>query len=588
MPSSRSRLGPAWVGLVALVALVVGAPPANAAWESDYGSRTGVTFGANVHASLPVSLDLPAPASGGAVTSVSVTWSEPIPQQDPQAGLSSTARLSLDTAACTADSRCQLETVLPTGRMANGSTSITFLVSNSEGLVNFFSRLVTIENPKPWVTLTPPADNRALWGEATIHAEAGPGAPNGAPLAGVRFYIGGTLNVGSRYLFDATAPYSVTMPATDIAPVLGSGRVVAVAQDTDGTLSSPAWAAQRRVTVGPPPDITWPTGPNTTRGSLSAGVWPEFHAELPDSAPAGRGAPYDPFISEFETFLDGRSLGVSSYTDPSSWNGQRAGAMLRSVTGWTHLTQANGLTAGKHVVKARVTTSYGAVAESSTTVIAADGLSWTGPVTSGGRVVEDGFVVTAGTLNSFAVPVATKVPDTYLLWSQVEVGDLDVQVHTPLCWTDDLPACPESAVVRGNDWFAPERPGTRVLRITALAEGDDAPRTLTRTLVIQPAAELSLVVPRRVTRPGGSVTVTGRLVRRDNDAPQARRRVAVLWRSNPGAPWQRVATSTTDRAGFVNLRVRPPRGGVLRLRSAEVRGVLGPGVSRVQRVYVRR
>ena len=31
---------------------------------------------------MPVTLDLPAPASGGAVTGLSASWSEPVPQGD--------------------------------------------------------------------------------------------------------------------------------------------------------------------------------------------------------------------------------------------------------------------------------------------------------------------------------------------------------------------------------------------------------------------------------------------------------------------------------------------------------------------------
>ena len=49
-------------------------PAAEAAYESDYAPRVTVTFGEKVHTSLPVTVELPAPASGSAVRSVTVSW----------------------------------------------------------------------------------------------------------------------------------------------------------------------------------------------------------------------------------------------------------------------------------------------------------------------------------------------------------------------------------------------------------------------------------------------------------------------------------------------------------------------------------
>src|SRR5262249_18556830 len=157
-----------------------------------------------------------------------------------------------------------------------------------------------------------PASDVAVWGDVTIAAEASPSAqPGAAPLAGVRFYINGNLSPDATYMFDATAPYSVTVPATDIAPVLSSRSIVVVAQDTDGNLAQmPATgsttAMKRLVHVGPPPLVSWiaPPGRGSAAGSLRRGVMLDFHTELSDEAPARPGQLSDPYISAVETVVD--------------------------------------------------------------------------------------------------------------------------------------------------------------------------------------------------------------------------------------------------------------------------------------------
>lgn len=586
-----ARLGIVSAGALALSLLGAGLTPASAAWEPDYGTRASVTFGENVHTQMPVSLDLPVPASGGAITSVVMKWQEEVPQS----GDTTPVSQRLDASLCAADTPCHLDAVLPTARIPNGTAWVTFNVANSEGLVNFFNRAVSVQNPKPAVAFTSPEPDVAVWGDVTIAAEASPSAqPGAAPLAGVRFYINGNLSPDATYMFDATAPYSVTVPATDIAPVLGSRSIVVVAQDTEGNLSQmpttgPTTAMKRLVHVGPPPVVRWgnPPGKRRAAGSVSQGVMMDFYANLPDTAPALPGQISDPYISSVETLLDGTSVGKDSYTEPTTWNGLRGGLKLRSVHGYVHLTTATGLTSGRHQLTLRVTTSYGSVADTTTGILVSDGVSWTGPVTSGGKVVNDGFVVTAGATPTFQVPVATNVAGTRLVWAEMQIGDQSLLPAYAWCPTADPYNCPESAVLRSGPWSAPDVPGTHTLEILAHADGDVAD-TITRTIVVQPAARLSLDVSSHLVRPGRSVGLTGRLTRRDTGRAQAGRAVDVQWLRSTGGRWQTVATRTTDTDGVVRIRVRPTANGFYRLRSAEIRGTLGPGVSQEQKVFLRR
>lgn len=577
----RPRTAGATVALATVLALpLISGGPATAAFEGDYGDRAVVTFGDPVHTEMPVALDLPAPASGGAVTRLSASWSEPVPQGD--GTLSTTRRMSLDTSSCTADVTCHVEGVLPTARMANGTPDVTFLVTNAEGTAAFFTRRPTVANPKPTVSFTAPAAYTAVWGETTLAANAAPSTqPGAAPLTGVRFYVDGTLGQDSPYLFDATAPYAVTLPATDIAPVLSSRDIVAVAEDADGNLSvmptGDRSAVRRHVTVGPPPSVVAaPTQGDGASGSVQNGVDVDFSAALPDSAPARPGEPSDPYLRSVTLLLDGNPLWTTPYTSPSPWSDYQAGVKQRSISGTVRVTADHGLTAGRHEVTVRITTSYDAVTDATTPVLVADGVSW-GRLTSDGHRVRNGYVVTAGTTHRFVLPVSAAVQGTGLLSVGLQVGGRDVVPQRYLC--HDAEPCPGSHTFRTGDWVAPTQPGTVTLMASAQVLQESDPRTLTRTLVVQPAARLTSAVSRQRVAAGHGVRLSGRLTRLDTAAPQAGRSVVVQWRPVGAQRWRTLTARATDATGTVALWVHPSRSGAYRLHAAELRGTLGAGTS---------
>ena len=573
----------------ALAVPLVGGAPATAAFEGDYGARTVVTFADPVHTRMPVTLALPAPASGGAVTGLSASWSEPVPQGD--GTLSTKQRISLDVSSCTADATCHVEGVLPTARMANGTPDVTFLVSNADGTVDLFTRRPTVQNPKPTVSFTAPDAYTALWGEVTLAADAAPSTqPGAAPLAGVRFYVDGTLSQDSPYRFDATAPYAVTLPATDIAPVLSSRVIVAVAEDTDGNLSvmptGATGSVRRHVSVGPPPVVAAaPAHVPGASGSMQNGVDVDFRADLPDSAPARPGEPSDPYLRSVTLLLDGSPLWTTPYTSPASWNGYRAGTKQRSISGTVRVTADQGLTAGRHEVTVRITTSYDSVTDATTPILVADGVHW-GHLTSGGHRVRNGYVVTAGTTHGFVLPVSAAVRGTHLLNAGLQIDGRDVMPQRVLCY--DADPCPGAYTLEAGDWVAPKQPGTVTLEATAEVELESGPRTLTRTLVVQPAARLTSAVFRHRVVAGHGVRLTGRLTRLDTGEPQSGRTVVVQWRPIGGDHWRTLTTRLTDATGTIALTVRPGRSATYRLHAAEVRGTLGAGTSPARTVLLRR
>lgn len=575
-------------------------PAAEAAYESDYASRVTVTFGENVHTSLPMTVELPAPASGSAVRSVTMSWDEVVPQVPLGTQYTTTTvRKTLDISGCTADSSCTVRAVLPTARMENGRPAVWFSVRDADGLVSLFSRTFALQNPKPTVSFLSPQRDEALWGEVTLSARAAVSSQSGAaPLKGVRFYLTDQLGPEAPYVFDTTAPYSVTLPATDIAPVLGSRYLVVVAEDADGNLSQmpdPSSSVRRPVTVGPPPEARW-TSPRVggrIAGSARNGVSLEFDAGLPETVPSRPGNPSDPHITGYDVTLDGVALGSSDWTRATSWNNYTANTKLRAIRGWWPIDPGPALGPGWHSVAVRVRTSYGAVTTLTSRLLVADGVTW-GQVRSRGRVVRDGHWVTAGTLHRFAVPVKTRVAGTRL----VSVGALGSGPVTGAGGQDLLPAgwpcamhavatCPSSTTMHTTEWAVSNRPGTQVLTFTAGAEGDQTD-TLTRTIRVQPAARLSFTMSTRSARPGQVVRFSGRLARRDTGRAEPGRSVHLQWTRPDRLRWVTVATKVTRADGWVHFRHRPTRSGHYRLHSAQVSGQIGPGSSAERTLSLRR
>lgn len=570
------------VAALALVTPVVESQPASAV-EDDYGSRVTITRGEQAAAELPITLTLPAPADGTTITEVVAGWDE----QVPQTGAASFGSTRFDATHCLPDVDCEVEGVLPTAGMLKSTPIVRFRILSGDTTVGVFSRVMGIDNPKPSVAMTSPENQSAVWDTFTVTADATPSTDQGAaPLKGVRFYLD-TENRYSQqdgYLFDDTAPYSVSVPVEDLkAPVLGQPKIAVVAEDVHGRLSlypeSGAYPLMtRRVTVGPPPELSLteiPAAPPETGGSVSGGVSIGYHTELPEAVPEPDGF-LDPYIYKVERLIDGEVVSTySPYGQP------------RSFDATPRFSASEGLSGGRHTFTVRVHTSYKSVAEISADVLVSDGVRLTGPITSGSRIVRNGFVVTAGDVLRFRAPVETKVEGTHLGWASMDIGN-----HS-LLWRDfdcaaDAGDCAASAVLLSGQWGAPDEPGGVTLEMAATADGDRHRTTFTREITVQPAARLVARVSRHRIRIGRAVRVTAVLRRADDGTPQAGRTVRIQWKPLHAGRWKTVARRTTSDDGRIAARFKPRRTGLYRLRSPEVRGTLGAGISNELKVRVRR
>ncbi|MDP3891008.1 hypothetical protein, partial [Nocardioides sp.] len=281
--------------------------PAVADPES-YSSGITITVGANEQSRVPVTLDLPAPGGASRVAQVTFTWRQVAPTA---AGTTHLERLSVPTPDCVAEQPCQVQVSLPTSRWVNGSNDPIWL-SVSDGSQALGSRSLTIivNNPKPSGVFTEPStSSTTAWGSVTLAADAAPGV-NGAAVKGVRFYPRGTGRESDPFLFDDTAPYTVQVPAEDIASPGGTGQVYAIAEDVEGNLTPvPGTSLDRpmvrSIRIGPPPEVGFwtPVVDSIPAGSTTNPPLLGWDAQVPDIVPD---LPFgEPHIKRVQVLIDG-------------------------------------------------------------------------------------------------------------------------------------------------------------------------------------------------------------------------------------------------------------------------------------------
>src|SRR5512139_3238879 len=318
---SRLSIGTAAVAAAALVATVV-APPSIAAAADPYGDSMTVAFGANEHSSIPVDLTLPAPADSRRVAEVTFRWQ----QRTPTYQGSSTGSFVVETPQCVADQDCQVHADVPTGRMMNSvMSSVSIVVSDGTATIGSTSRTLNIQNPKPTVAFTAPGNYATFWNEqVTLSADATPSS-SGAAIKRVRFYVNPTGKEEDPYLVDDTAPYSVTVPSSEIAESTKTGTLYAVAEDVEGNLSQYGSETTkpfiRYVRVGPPPIVSWrvPAVDGRPAGGMSTEAFLHWDTALSESAPPSDTDPDSPYIDRIQIFRDGEPLVDQRYTDPKMW-----------------------------------------------------------------------------------------------------------------------------------------------------------------------------------------------------------------------------------------------------------------------------
>jgi hypothetical protein len=556
---------------------------------TDFSAAMTVTTRTVTDAQVPVSVDLPAPGDGVRVSQVTYSWRQKAPTAT--TGSIFYARTTVPTPDCVADQPCHLEQVLPTGRMI-GST-IDVIASDGTSILGS-KGTAGVNDPKPTVTMTAPANYGTWWGTVPLTADAAPSTA-GVPLKGVRFYLNPNGLEDQSYLFDDTAPYSVAVPATDVAAANRTGIVWAVAEDVQGHLSDadPAGAQKRTFTVGPPPEIAWavPAGDGRPDGranaeGLSDGSLLGWHAAIPDDVPSDPTHPWgEPYIARVELLLDGAPW-ADMPADHPIWANFATNPRYRTVD-YNNL--GTHLAAGTHTFTLRVTTSYGSVATADRRIVVTDGVEFS-PLKVDGVPVVDGKILTGGTIHNLAYTVTGKVPGSVVSFFGLTYQGGSLTDGTQPCQALDWWTCPGGATVRGQ-WAVPTRPGTYTIDYQAQESQDDTPTRRSVTFTVQAATRLPLTTSTTRVRDGARVTVTGHFVRTDpghSGAGVAGVPVKLQWRRAGTTTWLTQLSTRTGAGGWVSTRALRHHTGTYRYVAAGISGTYAPATSPTRPVYVRR
>jgi hypothetical protein len=572
---NRSLFTAATLSMLAVGLSPIG--PATAA--STYGDAITVAFGTNASSQTPVSVDLPAPSAGTAVTKVIFSWQQPSPTYT----TIGTGRYVLDTPWCVANETCHADTTLSTARMKNSNiTSVSVGASDGVTFLGGTTRQVPIDNPKPTVSITTPGNYSPVWENVTVAAEAAPSSAN-VPLKGVRFYVRPTGREDDPYVLDETAPYSIDTAATDIASPGASGMVWAVAEDVQGNLSASdePYPMRRTLTVAPPPEVRWtsPSVPGQPIGGMSSPALLAWRARIPDVVPSSNGMGRD-YIKSVEILIDGEHWAtwdydqLNWYNPDETWNREVSFSWF-----WDKMTP------GRHVGTLIATTGWGSVASLERAFVVTDGAILS-PITIDGRTLKDGFVVTAGTVHDLRYSARGKVDGSAIQGWDILDGDSAINDWPRHCSRPDWWNCPNQVSVHGQ-WLAPRTPGDHVLRFGVGIWSDASPTETTRTIYVQPAGRLGASASASQVPAGRAVTLSGRLVRADTGTGVRNVNLTLQWRASGTSRWQTLLTRTTDVQGRAQARSAQRRTGSYRWKTVGDTGRIGPARSPLVTVRIR-
>ncbi len=375
---SRLSIGTAAVAAAALVATVL-APPSIAAAADTYGDSMSVAFGANEHSSIPVDLTLPAPGDSRRVAEVTFRWQ----QRTPTYQGSSTGSFVVETPQCVADAECQVHAEVPTGRMMNSvMSSVSIIVSDAaprrsgRRAGRSTSRTPSRRSRSRRRGTTTPSGTSTV----TLSADATPSS-SGAPIKRVRFYVNPTGKEDFPYREDATAPYTVTVPSSEIAESTKGGTLYAVAEDVEGNLSQYGYedvpAVHPHGAGGTAADrvVAFPSRGRPAGGWHVDGGVPALGHRTARVGAAERDRPGDAVHRPDRDLPGRRAPQRQAVHGPPTWGSDFGGRKkVRTAESYLHWTASSGMTPGEHTVTLRVTSSYGSVGTATRRFVITDGV----------------------------------------------------------------------------------------------------------------------------------------------------------------------------------------------------------------------
>lgn len=524
-------------------------------------------FGANGASELPVTLTLPAPADGSAVTSVTFAWdtsSAPWATGTVQPG-SYGGQQVVATPTCVAGAPCTVDATITTGTMSNGADNLRMTVAGTNGYLGTKTSSVSIANAKPSVSVAWPTTSSelAVWGDTTLPVTPAPSA-DGLPISAVRLYDSASSSAQPIAEADA-APWDLHFDASTVGAQDTKGAFYVMVEDTSGNVAR----VSKSALVEPPATVGTDVVSGGVAGStLNQAVDVRLQAAVPDGVDvttneqdAGGPVTWAAGIRGFSVSLDGEA---PVHLD---WNGSWTGtsAPTRDATFDYRLDR---VAAGSHELTVTAQTTYGAESTTTTPFLVADGASF-GPLMLGAKSITRSTVVPVGRTATVTTTASSGVAGTWLS-QPTGVGSLALTAAVP---TGLAPDQTSSYALAGT--FKPNHPGTWSVGFCVASSGSAActggetdPRmVVTHSLVAEYQTRLALTTAstvnrRRVVHATAKDAVLGR----------ALGGLAVQLQRYSGGRWSTVATATSTSRGSLTFSSALTTRSTYRLRTAGISG----------------
>lgn len=479
----------ALVGALALVpAAIAMAPTANA--TSSYSFS--VDFGANTASQLPVTLTLPAPADGSAVTSVAFKWdvsAVPWASGAVQPGTFGGGQ-TVDTPTCVAGQPCTVLATLTTGTMANATDTIKAVASGTSGYLGTIQTSVPIVNAKPSITAAWPTTSAewSPWGQSTL-TTAPQTSTDGLAIKDVRLYDS-TSSTATPIAEADSAPWTLSFDASVLGPQGATGSLRLLVEDVGGNT---AFTAEKTLSE-PPALVSDDFADGTEVGSTLAGFnQVSFTATVPDSVNVTTAEQYygpvnwPAGIRGFAVSIDGGA------PDQRDWNGSWTGTTSPPRTIHYIYQLPAGITPGTHTLSVTAQTTYGAESTTTSHFVIGDGADFS-PLTASGKTVGAATIFAVGRPVTLARIATERVLGGSLVDAGAEGADFTLVSATPS--GPELAGAASYSIV---GTFAPTAPGTYLLRFCAVSPGgnscadwiDDPKQQVSQQLTAEYATKLA-------------------------------------------------------------------------------------------------
>lgn len=507
-----------------------------------------VTFGTNTASQLPVTVSLPAPADGSAVTSVTFKWqTSSAPWVSGAVGPAFNGQQVVEAPSCVAGAGCIVDATLPTGTMANATDTIQVFVTSSSGVLGTSTWSVAIQNAKPSVSAAWPttAAEWSAWGDATV-ATAPVASTDGVAIKDVRLYDSSSSTALPIAEADA-APWDLTFDTSVLGAQGAKGVLFLMVEDTAGN----TFATRENYLVEPPATIgtTFVDG-DTIGSTLAQSNTVDLTAAVPDSVTVstqerddGVAVTWPAGILGFDISVDG---GAPVF---DGWRNFAYSADPQRAVEDDYQLPAD-IPAGQHTLTLTAETSYGAESTMTTHFVIADGANFS-PIISGGKTVTSNSIFAVGRASLLTVNATARTSGTWLTTPSVQGPTFKLTTANAAGQTA---AGARSYALTGA--FTPTKPGQYLLSFCVESSGSvpcgsgtEGPKQIVSKLV---TAEYATKLAFTSTGISGGRRVVHATVK-DSVKGVALAKVTVQLQRKKGTRWISIGSAKSTASGAVTI-----------------------------------